>query len=147
VSESNTALACQWFEQVWNQQRLSAVDELAAPHCKAHGHAPNDQVIGLAEFKEFARSVLTAFPDIQVTVEETISEGNRTLLRWHARMTHRGPFMGAPPSGTKVEVRGMSLMYFEGGRIVEAWDNWDKFGMLQTIGAIPESAAVRTKAS
>lgn len=142
MSSGNAALGCQWFEQVWNQQRIDAIDELASPDCKAHGHAPGDEALGLPEFKEFFKAVTAAFPDVHVTVEETISEGNRSLFRWHARMTHRGPFMGAAPTNKKVEVRGMSLMYFEDSKIVEAWDNWDQLGLFTSIGVLPATAVM-----
>lgn len=148
MSQENAALGCQWFEQVWNQQRLEAIDELADPTCQAHGHAPDDEAIGLARFKEFARSVIDAFPDVNITVEETISEGDRCVLRWVGRMTHRGEFMGIPATGKHLAVRGISILRFAGGKIVEAWDNWDQLGLLTKLGALPQVAVIpQAKAS
>lgn len=148
MSQENAALGCQWFEQVWNQQRLEAIDELADPACQAHGHAPDDEVIGLARFKEFARSVIEAFPDVNIQVEETISEGDRCVLRWVGRMTHRGEFMGIPATGKHLVVRGISILRFAGGKIVEAWDNWDQLGLLTKLGALPQVDVIpRAKAS
>ena len=137
MSQENAAIGRRWFEQVWNLRNLDAADQLATADCKAHGHAPDDQVIGIPQFKEFARSVLAAFPDIKVSVEETISEGDRSVIRWRAEMTHNGEFAGAAPTGKKVVVRGISVMRFESGRIAEAWDNWDQLGLLTQIGALP----------
>lgn len=148
MSQENAALGCQWFEQVWNQQRLGAIDELADPACRAHGHAPDDEVIGLPQFKEFARNLIAAFPDVNITVEETISEGDRSVLRWVARMTHRGDFMGIPATGKHLVVRGISILRFAGGKIVEAWDNWDQLGLLTKLGALPQVDVIpRAKAS
>ncbi len=137
MSQDNATIGRSWFEQVWNQRNVDAADQLAASDCKAHGHAPDDQVVGIPEFKNFARGVLAAFPDIKIVVEETISEGDRSVIRWRADMTHSAVFAGAPASGKKVTVRGISLMRFENGKIAEAWDNWDQLGLLTQIGALP----------
>ena len=148
MTTEQAALGCQWFEQVWNQRKLEAIDELASPDCRAHGHVPDDGVIGLAEFRDFARGVQAAFPDLHVTVEESVSEGDRSVLRWVARGTHRGPFVGVLPTGKNIVVRGITIMRFAGGKIVEAWDNWDQLGLLTTIGALPKAeVAPRAKAS
>ena len=64
------------------------------------------------------------------------------VTRWIARGTHRGEFMGIPPSGRRIEVSGMSMDRISGGRIVENWNNWEALEMMQQIGAIPESGEV-----
>ena len=137
MSQENVALGRRWFERVWNQGNIDAADELASADCKAYGHAPNDEPIGIPQFKEFARSVRAAFPDIRVFVEETISEGDRSVIRWRSEMTHTGEFMGTPATGKKAMVRGISIMRFKDGKIVEGWDNWDQLGLLTQIGAMP----------
>ena len=145
MSQENAAIGRRWFEQVWNLHNVDAADQLATADCKAYGHAPNNEAIGIPQFKEFARSVLAAFPDIKVSVEETISEGDRCVLRWRAEMTHSGEFAGASATGHKVSVHGISIMRFEGGKVAEGWDNWDQLGLLTQIGAFP--AAGLAKAS
>ena len=143
MSQDNAAIGRSWFEQVWNQRNLNAADQLAAADCRAYGHAPNDQPIGIPQFKEFAHSVLAAFPDIKVSVEETVSEGDRSVIRWRAEMTHAGEFAGVAPTGKKVTVRGISVMRFDGGKIAEAWDHWDQLGLLTQIGAVPPADLAR----
>jgi steroid delta-isomerase-like uncharacterized protein len=148
LAPNNAAIASQWFEQFWNQKKFDTIEKLVAPDCRLHGHADHDAVIGMAEFREFAQALQAAFPDIHIDVEDTISEGDRTVVRWVSRGTHRGDFMGIPPSGKKILVRGVSVIRFADGKIVESWDNWDKLGMLQAVGALPEPAAPpRAKAS
>ena len=142
MSHDNAALGRRWFEQVWNLGNIDAADELASPDCKAYGHAPNDAAIGIQQFKDFARSVRAAFPDIQVWVEETVSEGDRSVIRWRSEMTHRGEFLGVAPTGRRVMIRGISVMKFKDGKIVEGWDNWDQLGLLNQIGAVPDANVV-----
>jgi steroid delta-isomerase-like uncharacterized protein len=137
MSQENAALGRRWFEQVWNSQNIDAADQLAAADCTVHGHAPNDAVIGMPEFKEFARSVQSAFPDLRIAVEETVSEDDRVVLRWRSEGTQTGPFLGIAPTGQKVLVRGISIMRFADGKVVEGWDNWDQLGLLTQLGAVP----------
>ena len=148
MAPNNAAIARQWFEQFWNQKNFDTIEKLVAPNCRLHGHADNDAVVGMAEFRQFAQALQKAFPDIRIEVEETISEGDRTVARWVSRGTHRSDFMGIPASGKTIVVRGTSVIRFADGKMVESWDNWDKFGMLQAIGALPEiSAPPHAKAS
>jgi steroid delta-isomerase-like uncharacterized protein len=148
VPNNNAAIARQWFEQFWNQKKFDTIEQLVSPDCRLHGHADNDEVVGMAEFQQFAQALQKAFPDIQIEVEDTISEGDRTVARWVSRGTHQGEFMGIPPTGKKIFVRGVSVVRFSDGKMVESWDSWDKFGMLQSLGALPEtSAPPRAKAS
>lgn len=137
MPQDNAAIGRTWFDRVWNQKDIDAADELAAADCRAHGHAPNDEVIGIPQFKEFARLVLAAFPDIRITVEDTISEGDRAVIRWVAEGTHSADFQGVAATGNPIKVRGISIMHFRNGKIVEGWDNWDQLGLLTQIGAIP----------
>jgi len=58
------------------------------------------------------------------------------LTRWTARETYRGDFFGIAPSGNRLEITGMSIDCFSGGRLVESWENYDALGMMQQIGAI-----------
>jgi steroid delta-isomerase-like uncharacterized protein len=79
-----------------------------------------------------------AFPEIQMTVEDLIAEGDKVVTRWTARGTHQGELMGIPPSGNPVEVTGITIDRIEGGKVVETWANYDALGMMQQVGAVPE---------
>lgn len=148
VSNNNATVVRQWFEQFWNQRKSDTIEQLVSPDCRLHGHADNDGVIGMTEFREIAQALQTGFPDMHLDVEDTISESDRTVARWVARGTHLGDFMGIPPTRKKILVRGVSVVRFADGKMVESWDSWDKFGMLQSIGVLPEtSAPPRAKAS
>ena len=78
-----------------------------------------------------------ALPDLLMTVEDLIAEGDKVVTRWTARGTHQGELMGIPPSGNRVEVTGISVDRIEGGKFVEGWANYDALGMMQQIGAVP----------
>jgi predicted ester cyclase len=74
---------------------------------------------------------------MQVTVHDTLAQGDQVVARWTATMTHTGPFMGLAATGRKAKVTGMSIQRIIDGKIVEGWDNWDQLGLLVQIGAVP----------
>ena len=77
------------------------------------------------------------FPDLVLSTEDLIAEGDKVVLRWSATGTHQGGFMGVPATGNKVTVTGIGIDRIEGGRIVEHWEQFDAMGMMQQMGAIP----------
>jgi steroid delta-isomerase-like uncharacterized protein len=78
-----------------------------------------------------------AFPDTRMTIEDEIAEGDKVVIRWTIRGTHKGEYMGIAPTGKEVTVTGISVYRIERGKIVEDWSNNDMLGMLQQLGAIP----------
>lgn len=136
MSTNNSELICRWFEEVWNKGRAEAVDEMFAADGIAHGLGEADiDVRGPAAFKPFFEKLRGAFPDFQLTIEDTISEGDKVAARWTARMTHGGDHLGLPATGRPVVVSGMSIIRIRDGQIVEGWNNWDMMSMMQQIGA------------
>lgn len=84
-----------------------------------------------------------AFPDFFLREEETLAEGDLVSSRWVASGTHTGaPFNGAPASGRRFEITGMSVYRVRDGRIVEGWVNDDTFLMRAQLGFIAEPAAI-----
>ncbi len=101
-------------------------------------------VEGLRRFTEVYRS---AFPDIQMTVEDVIAEGDKVVTCWPARATHQGKLMGIPPSGNRVEVTGISIDRIEGRKVVETWSNYDALGMMEQLGVMDASQENTEEAS
>ena len=88
--------------------------------------------------RQTAARYLRAFPDLKFTQEETIVQGQRAALMWKARGTHRGPLMNIPATNRPTEIRGMSLLAVEGGKIAHETSIWDVAGFLRSIGLLPE---------
>jgi steroid delta-isomerase-like uncharacterized protein len=104
-------------------------------------HDPNmGDVHGLDGIRDYLSGYIEAFPDLRMTVEDQVAEGDRVVSRWRAEGTHRGELMGIPPSENRISVEGITIDRFEDGKIVEAWDNADMLGMLQQLGAMPAEA-------
>jgi len=88
--------------------------------------------------KQEAADFRRGFPDVTSTIEDLITEGDKVVARWRSRATHRGDYMGMPPSGKEVQIMGISVYRIEEGKIAESWTVEDQFGLMQQIGAIPE---------
>lgn len=80
----------------------------------------------------------TAFPDIKVSIENQIAEGDYVVTKLTYQGTNKGEFQGISASGKKVKTTGMNLQRIVNGKILEEWDEFDALGMMQQIGAIPE---------
>ena len=78
----------------------------------------------------------SAFPDLQVEMQDQIAEGDRVAIRWVASGTHEGDLMGISPTGNRVTVAGMTIDRLADGQIAETWDIHDALGMMRQLGAI-----------
>lgn len=87
--------------------------------------------------KQFYGMMFAAFPDAKVDLEGVVAEGDEVACRYTFRATHRGEFMGVPPSGNRVTMAGMTILRFANGKCVERWQNADMLGLMQQLGAIP----------
>jgi steroid delta-isomerase-like uncharacterized protein len=138
MSEGNKDLARRFMEEVYNKGNVDFIDEVVASDYVAHDpNSPEGTGGGTDGAKQFVEMYRSALPDLQMTVEDLIAEGDKVVTRWTARGTHQGALMGIPPSGNRVEVTGISVDRIEGGKFVEGWSNYDALGMMQQIGAVP----------
>lgn len=138
--EDNKALFERWFTDVVNANDYSKVDELLAPHYRAHFPGMPEAIDrdghrGMVEF--FA----AAFPDWEEQIQDVIAEGDRVVLRVTAGGTHEGDFQGIAPTGETVQITGMGIARVENGRIAESWWEFDAIGLMTQLGAIPAPAA------
>jgi predicted ester cyclase len=131
MSERNRALSLRWFEEVWNQRLTATVDELLAPG--GIGYMEGAVVRGPAEFKAVRAALLEAFPDLRVTVEDTVVEGDNVVVRWSASGTHLGDGLGLQATRSPVAFRGMTWQRFANGRMVEGWDAWNQGALIETL--------------
>jgi steroid delta-isomerase-like uncharacterized protein len=124
-----------WFEEVWNKGRENVIDELLAPHAVGHGLQTPDgkDVTGVPAFKDFYKVFNSAFSDIHVKVEDTVTQGDKTVARCTVTATHTGHDLGRPATGKPVKFTGMCLVRVKDGQIVESWNNFDFMTMHQQL--------------
>ena len=135
-SEGNKTVVLRFLDEAYNKQNLAVGDELLATDFVAH--SPDGDMEGIQAWKQFATNVfLAAFPDLRCTVADTVAEGDKVVARWEVQGTHRGNLGAIAPTGKKVEITGIAIYRLAGGKIVEAWAENDRLGLMRQVGAIP----------
>ena len=135
TSEANKALVRRYYGEVMDGGRLELLPELVAPGFRNHG--PSGQVGGPEGLARLIGGFRAALPDLRVTVEQIVAEGDLVSTRWRARGTHRGTLLGIPATGKALEVTATVVDRIADGRIVERWANQDDLGLLRQLGLVP----------
>lgn len=136
-AEDNKAVSRRLFQEFWDQKNLAVADELLAANHADHTPGSPPLPPGPEGVKQFASFYFTAFPDIRITIEELVAEGDRVVTRWTARGTNSGSLFGMPATNKSATITGITIDRLAGGKIVETWTNFDNLGMLQQLGVIP----------
>src|SRR5271156_357033 len=121
MSEGNKNAVRRLFEEVWTKGNLPVADELFAHTYVHHDNSTPDVGRGADSEKKRATLYRTAFPDIRLTIEDMIAEGETVMVRWSGRGTHKGDLNGIAPTGKHFTISGISTARFENGKIVEGW--------------------------
>ena len=135
-TEENKALVHRFYEEVFNKKNLAGIDAFVDPHIIEHALPPGLPA-GSEGTRQFIGMYLAAFPDLHLTVEDIIADGDEVTARFTIHGTHRGELMGIPPTGQQATVTGIQIVRIVGGRITENWVNFDALGMMQQLGVIP----------
>ena len=133
MSEHNKSLVRRVFEEVWTKGNLALVDELYDPSYVLHDPA-HPEFKGTEGLKKQVTMYLTAFPDLRFTIQDQRAEEDEVVTRWTASGTHRGPLGGIPPTGKQATTSGITVTRIAGGKIAEAWTNWDILGLMRQLG-------------
>jgi steroid delta-isomerase-like uncharacterized protein len=136
ILEENKALIRRWFEEVWNRGRADAIAEMFAEDGIAHGLSDDvgAPLKGPGGFLPFHGQFREAFPDIEVTVEDQIAEGDRVATRCRVQGKHTGNSLGFAATHSPVDFTGVTITRIRDGKIVEAWNNFDFARMYRQLG-------------
>jgi len=124
-------------EQVFNRGNIDVADDLVAEDFYNH-EAPDSP--GPEGFKASAVWLRSAFPDYQAEVQQLVVEGDLIVARLLVSGTHRGEFLGAPPTGRLFSVQHMHMYRIEDGKLAEHWACRDDLGQLTQLGLLPEGS-------
>lgn len=119
---------------------LSVLDELVATDVVNHTAPPHMQH-GRESLRQLAQIWRAAFPDLRVTVDQTLAEGDLVVVAWTGSGTHLGDLFGIPPTGKRGVMSGIEFNRIQDGRIVERWGNNDQLGLFVQLGLAPAPAA------
>ena len=135
-AEENKAIVRRINDEVWNKGNLDVIDELIADDAVISVVGAPQEIRGPAGFREFVTMYRTAFPDLRITVDEQIGEGDVVVNRWTATGTHEGDLMGIPATGKQATTAGVNINRISGGKLVQGWGLFDQLGLLQQLGAV-----------
>ena len=145
MPEQLKLLARRAIDEVWNQGSLAVIDELTAPNATFHDPSvPGGKFTGPEGMRQFVQIYRGAFPDVRITIDDQVVEGDKVVSRWTATGTHKGDLMGLAPTQKRATVTGIDIDRYQDGKVVEAWTSYDMYGMLQQLGVAPSLTAART---
>jgi steroid delta-isomerase-like uncharacterized protein len=135
MNENYESLLHRWFEEVWNQGRKKVIYELFAEDGIAHGLTDENgnELRGTGMFVIFHKNFRSAFPDIKITVEETIIESDKIAVLCFVSGTHTGDELGFKATNKPTSFTGQTPVKVKDGNIVEAWNHFDFMPMFRQI--------------
>ena len=141
TNEQNKVTARRIVDESWNKHNTKLLDELFANDAVLH--IPQDPTVakGPHGAKATLETYLTAFPDLKMTIEKELTDGDYVVQHLRAIGTNTGELNGMPATGKKANVTGVMTTKFHDGKVVEAWSFFDILGLMQQLGAIPTPQA------
>lgn len=135
--EANKVIFRRMIDELFNNKNMAAADELFTP--AATVPTIPDTPPGPEGARQIAGTFLSAFPDLQVTIDFVVAEGDRVFGRMTEHATHEGTFFGVPASHRRVEFTEMGIVRIEDGKIAESWFDVDLFGLMMQIMPQPQT--------
>ena len=133
-AEKKRAVARRVFEEIFNQGKFEVADEIYAKDFVNHGVTRD---IGLKEDQDAARGWRSAFPDLKMTVDKALVDGDYVTVLWSGEGTNSGEGNGLPATGKKLKGRGITIWRISGGKIREEWSEFDQMRIMQQLGLMP----------
>jgi steroid delta-isomerase-like uncharacterized protein len=134
-ADENKALVRRFYEEVWDRGNSDFVYEVFAEDYVRHDLRPTDALPGPEGQKRIAEDFRAAFPDLRVTVDLIVGEGDYVVGRWTASGTHLGSWGAIEPTGRTATFSAVNIYRFENGQVAEIWNHRDDLGLSQQVGA------------
>lgn len=138
--DENVEIAHRYFFELMNQGKMDLIPELFTPDLAFRIPTLPEAVHGHDGMRGFVTTLRTAFPDIAFSIDREIADGDKVAIRWIITGTHRGPFLGMPPSGNRIKDQGIDIFRFRDSKIAEIWVNENDFGLMQQLGMMAKAA-------
>src|SRR5262249_34470549 len=139
----NKTIVRQIVNEVWKAGKLETIDALVSPGYVYHGPG-GLEVHGPEGYKQLATAYRTAFPDMDITIEDLIGEGDEVVCRWIGSGTHKGDLMGIAATGKFATVPGILISRFSDGKLVEDHELFDEVAMFRQLGVTTIPAPAQT---
>jgi predicted ester cyclase len=136
-TEDNKALIRRFFEEVYTKKNVAAIEEFIAPNHIDHSASALGSPAGPEGSRQLIGMMLMVFPDLHVTMEDMIAEGDKVVVRLTMHGTQQGALGSIPPTGKQVALSTIDVVRIAGGQIAEEWGIDDRLGLLQQLGLVP----------
>ena len=124
------------FDEVYNQGDLSVIDDIIGRNIVGHDPTGAVPIRGIDGYRQATVLWRDSFPDLKVSVDDVVAEGDRVAARWTLLGHHQGEFMRVPPTGREVNVGGIIIYRLASGKIIEYWGVFDSLNLMRQLGAI-----------
>ena len=125
------------FYEGISKGNLAIVEELVAADLVEHSPFVPGQAPGRQGTSELFTMIHAALPDLRITVEDMVAEGDKVVARGTFSGPHKGEFTGIAPTGKHITIGMIEILRIVGGKLVEHWNVVDSLGMMQQLGVVP----------
>lgn len=136
---ANQALVRRVYDEIINMRNLDLIDEVASEGFVEHEAFPGLPSTGPKAAKAVLGMFLAAFPDLAMTVDDVIAEGDKVAVRGTMSGTQKSEFMGIPPSNKSFTVPFIDIIEFRDGLATAHWGVRDQVAMMEQLGLLPET--------
>ena len=143
MSEKNKTTVHRWVVDGFNTGDPAIADEIIDPSFNYHHSGLPPVPSGPEGYKQLVAMYRGAFPDLNITMEDMVVEGEKVSVRLTGTGTNKGEFRGIPPTNKKVTVSMIDIYHISEGKFVEGWSRYDTLGMMRQLGLIPTSGKGR----
>jgi predicted ester cyclase len=137
----NAATTRRHYDALWNRRDRTVIAQWIAPAYVGHLTRRAEPVRGVSGFESLADELFTAFPDLRMTIEDLVADGDRVVSRVRLTGTQVGPMEGYAPTGARVDTSFVAIERYLDGICVEEWVYSDDLGIARQIKALPAAGS------
>ena len=130
----NKAITQRFFDEVINGRNFDVIDEMVADDFVEHESFPGNPTVGPEAPRANMQMFAASFPDFRITPDVMIGEGDLVAVMATMTGTHRGEFMGIPPTNKSFEVQVMDVIQYRDGKAIAHWGLTDQGAMMEQLG-------------
>ena len=134
VAPEHKLLFGRLYHSVWNERRLEYMPQVIAETHALGDPTVSGRGVGPSAYQRQMERFLLGLPDLKLTVDDTVSEGDKLVVYWTISGTHRGEFLGVPPTNRRVSFSGITINQIANGKVLESNIVWDGLGLMKQFG-------------
>ena len=132
--EQNKQVVRRFVEECWNQGNFQRASDYLTDQVRFQDPAFPNLNPGIQNARNHIELCRTGFPDLKLTIDDTIAERDEVVIHWTARGTQKGQFLGMQPTQRTCTIDGTSIFRLEGTKIAESHAYWNVASMMAQLG-------------